>query len=173
MRADTFWKVITVDEADLLGRLIGLLEAHAVRYCVIGGQAVNAYVDPLVSLDLDLMVAAEYLEALGALFPEPFVVRHFPFSLNVTLPGSELHVQFQTDPRYHAFVERAEPRNVLGHLLPVAAIDDVLAGKVWAATNESRRTTKRLKDITDIARILEAYPELRPTVPDAVLDRLL
>jgi hypothetical protein len=97
MRSDTFWKIITVDEADLLGRLIDVLETHAVRYCVIGGQTVNAYVDPLVSLDLDLVVTAEHLDTLEALFPEPFVVRRYPFSLNVSLPSSELRAAVPDD----------------------------------------------------------------------------
>jgi len=173
MRSETFWKIITVDEADLLGWLIDVLEAHSVRYCVIGGQAINAYVDPLVSLDLDLVVAAEHLDGLEALFPEPFVVRRYPFSLNVSLPGSELHVQFQTDARYFAFVDRAKPRTVLGHTLPVAKLEDVLAGKIWTAVNKTRRASKRQKDLADIARILDAYPELRASVPDDVLGRLL
>jgi hypothetical protein len=34
-----------MDRTDLLERLIGLLKSRAVRYCVIGGQAVNAYVE--------------------------------------------------------------------------------------------------------------------------------
>jgi hypothetical protein len=28
-----------------LDELISLLEAHAIRYCVVGGQAVNAYAE--------------------------------------------------------------------------------------------------------------------------------
>ena len=40
-----------MDEADLLGRLVTLFDEQHVAYCVIGGQGVNAYVEPLVSLD--------------------------------------------------------------------------------------------------------------------------
>jgi hypothetical protein len=47
-----------VDEGDLLERVTQLLEDGAVEYCVIGGQAVNAYVEPLVSLDLDVLLEA-------------------------------------------------------------------------------------------------------------------
>ena len=52
MRALEFWKTITVDKSNLLERLIALLDEHRIRYCVIGGQAVNAYVEPVVTLDL-------------------------------------------------------------------------------------------------------------------------
>jgi hypothetical protein len=54
VRAQTFWKTVVADETDFLDRLIALFAEHGVRYCLIGGQAVNAYVEPLVSLDLDI-----------------------------------------------------------------------------------------------------------------------
>jgi hypothetical protein len=70
-------------------------------------------------------------------------------------------------------VERAQPRAVLGVQLPVAALDDVLQGKIWAAMDPSPRASKRQKDLADIARILESYPHLRAAVPDDILKRLV
>lgn len=64
-------------------------------------------------------------------------------------------------------------RDVLGVQLPVARIEDVLQGKVWAVIDETRRPSKRQKDLADIARILEAYPDLRARVPGDVLARLV
>lgn len=173
MQALDFWKAITVDRSNLLERLIGLLSAHNFTYCVIGGQAVNAYADPLVSLDLDLVVAVEQIAQLEAVLPAEFAVRRFPHSLNISLPGSDLRVQIQTDPRYATFPERAAPREVLGLVLPVADIQDVLRGKVWAAQDSTRRPSKRQKDLADIARLIEAYPELRQQVPADILARLI
>jgi hypothetical protein len=49
MQALTFWKTITMDYSNLLENLIDLLKKHDIRFCVIGGQAVNAYAEPLVS----------------------------------------------------------------------------------------------------------------------------
>ena len=57
--------------------------------------------------------------------------------------------------------------------LPVARVEDVLAGKVWAAMDLSRRPSKRQKDLADIARLLEAYPTLRLAVPPEILARLI
>jgi hypothetical protein len=54
MKALSFWKAVTLDKSNLLEEVFALLQVHGVRFCVIGGQAVNAYVGPLVSLDLDL-----------------------------------------------------------------------------------------------------------------------
>ena len=140
---------------------------------MIGGQGVNAYVEPLVSLDLDIVIAVEQLEAVEALLATTFNLQHFPHSLIVSVPGSDLRIQIQTDPRYHDFVERATEQEVLGLVLPVASIEDLLQGKVWAALDPQRRASKRQKDLTDIARLLEADPSLRSRVPAQILDRLL
>lgn len=173
MKALQFWKTVTMDKADFLGKLLRLLEEESIRYCVIGGQAVNAYADPVVSLDLDVVVAADQLAPLEALLRRGFKVRRFANSVNVSLEGSNLRVQIQTDPRYAAFVGRASPREVLGLTLPVAAIEDLLQGKVWAASDTSRRASKRQKDLADIARLIEARPELRDRVPREILDKLI
>jgi hypothetical protein len=173
MRALTFWKTVVRDRADLLERLVALLEEHGIRYCVIGGQAVNAYVEPVVSLDLDLVIATDQLAEVETLLRGHFRFERFPHSLNISAPDSDLRAQVQTDPRYATFVERAEVRDVLGLRLPVAAVEDLLQGKVWAVTDETRRPSKRQKDLADIARLLEAYPELRERVPAEVLDRLM
>jgi predicted nucleotidyltransferase len=172
MQALTFWKTVTMDAANLLETLIEFLRRQGVRFCVIGGQAVNAYVEPLVSLDLDLAVAVESLEDFEKRLAERFIVKRFPHSLNLSLPGSDLRVQIQTDERYRAFVERASERETLGIKLPVASLEDVLQGKIWAALDPERRGSKRQKDLADIARILESYPHLQRNVPAEVLKRL-
>lgn len=172
MRALAFWKTVTADRAGFLDDFVHLLQEEGVRFCVIGGQAVNAYVEPVVSLDLDLVVAADQLEPLALALAERFRVERFPHSVNVSAPGSDVRVQLQTDPRYAAFINGAEPRDVLGLTLPVAGLEDVLQGKLWAAADPSRRPSKRQKDLADIARVLEARPDMRPLVPKDILDRL-
>jgi hypothetical protein len=172
MRAAEFWKAVTMDDANLLEAFVRSLETHRIRYCVIGGQAVNAYVEPLVSLDLDVVVAAEQTAALESLLAEHYRLERFPHSLNVSRTGSDLRIQIQTDPRYAPFVGRASTREILGIRLAVAALDDVLQGKIWAAEDVSRRGSKRQKDLADIARILESFPQLRECVPPSLLARL-
>jgi len=171
VRARTFWKTVVADRPDFLEEVIGLLESHAVSYCVVGGQGVNAYVDPVVSLDL--AIAAREAPRLESLLREHFRVESFPHSLNVSQTGSDLRVQIQTDPRYAEFVDRAERRDVLGLTLPVARVEDVLQGKIWAAGDRARRPSKRQKDLADIARLLESYPRLRDVVPEEILARLI
>ena len=173
MQALQFWKLVTMDKADFIVELIDLLRTEGIKYAVIGGQAVNAYAEPLVSLDLDLAVAIEHLEKVEALLRARFKVQRFPHSLNISQVDSKLRVQVQTDPRYSEFVARAAPRNVLDLTLPVADVRDVLQGKIWAAQDSERRPSKRQKDLADIARLLEAYPELRSMIPDDILSRLV
>jgi hypothetical protein len=172
MQELAFWKAVIVDDSNFLEAFVALLTESRIRYCVIGGQGVNAYVDPLVSLDLDLVVAVEQLESVTWLLTGQFKIERFPHSLNVAVEGSKLRVQIQTDPRYFPFVERARPASVLGLTLPVASIDDILQGKVWAAQDLTRRPSKRRKDLLDIERIVDAYPDLRAEVPPDILDRL-
>lgn len=172
MRAQAFWKAVVADNTNFLDRLIVLFSDQEVRYCLIGGQAVNAYVEPLVSLDLDIVVATEQLSGVKAILREEFRVERFPRSLSVSQPGSDLRVQVQMDPRYASFVDRASVRDVLGIPLPVAAIEDVLQGKVWAATDSTRRPSKRRKDLLDVERIVEAYPHLRDRLPPAILTQI-
>jgi hypothetical protein len=62
---------------------------------------------------------------------------------------------------------------VLGVTLPVAKLEDVLEGKIWAVLDPARRASKRQKDLVDISRILEKYSHLRPAVPEEILARLL
>jgi hypothetical protein len=173
MQAFAFWKTITMDHSNLLENLIGLLKDNGVSFCVIGGQAVNAYAEPLVSLDLDLAVAVDQIDKVDALFEKHFVLKRFPHSLNVTIPDSDVRVQIQTDKRYGEFVERAEMHSVLGMELPVASVEDVLQGKVWAVMDSGRRGSKRQKDLADIARLLENYPQYRSQVPQEILNKLL
>jgi hypothetical protein len=172
MKALTFWKAVTADRSDFLERLLAVLTENEIAFAVIGGEGVNAYAPPLVSLDLYLAVAARDLGKAEEVVRRQFKVERLPFSINVSAPDSELRVQLQTDPRYGDFVDRAEIRVVLGLSLPVAAPSDLLQGKIWAATDMTRRPTKRAKDLLDIARLIEAIPELKSHVPSEVAEKL-
>ena len=173
MQTIDLWKIIAPDYSNLFENLIEILKENDIRFCLIDDQAVNAYAEPLVSLDLDLAVAVDQIDEVEALLEKHFVLKRFPHSLNVTIPNSDVRVQIQTDKRYGPFVERAVPHSVLGLELPVASLEDVLQGKIWAALDSERRGSKRQKDLADIARILENYPQYRSRVPQEILNRLL
>jgi hypothetical protein len=57
--------------------------------------------------------------------------------------------------------------------MKVAALEDVLRGKVWAYMDETRRRSKRQKDLADIMRIIEVFPELAEKLPRTLKEHLL
>lgn len=172
MNGREFANRVTNSQRDFLPTFLNLLAEQDVPFCVIGGLAVNAYAEPVVSLDLDLVVVAHRLDELAELLAQRFTVRRFPHSLNVSGPASDLRIQIQTDPEYQAFIPRAARRAVLGYEVPVAALEDVLQGKVWAFSDPTRRPSKRQKDLADILRLVETHPHLLALLPDPLRERV-
>jgi hypothetical protein len=72
MKTLSFWKTVTMDKADFLEDILALLGDHGIHFCVIGGPGVNAYVEPLVSLDLDLAVAVDQIDQVRNLLISVF-----------------------------------------------------------------------------------------------------
>ena len=95
-------------------------------------------------------------------------VEKFERSVNLTSPKSDLRVQLQTDARYQEFISRSRMKQILGYRMKVATMEDVLQGKVWAYMDEERRKSKRQKDLADIMRLAEAYPELERRIPTGI-----
>jgi len=160
---------VTNSQEDIIQHLLDLLKRLDIEYCVIGGLAVNAYAEPVVSLDLDIVVIADALDVLTKDAKNFFKIETFPHSLNLKSPKSDLRIQIQTDPRYQSFIKRATVKTVMGYKMKVASIEDVLQGKVWAYSDKKKRASKRQKDLADIFRIIEESPRLRKLVPLVIL----
>ena len=142
-------------------------------YCLIGGLAVNAYVEPVYTLDADIVVAAEHLASLiSALEQEGFVIQRHPDWVNAATPDSDLRIQFTTDPRYQDFPSRAVTDKVLGQSVRIASLRDVVQGKLWAYSDPARRLSKRKKDELDLIRLAEAYPELKALYPPLLVRQI-
>lgn len=58
MIAKTFMNAVANGEVDILQLMLEILAETDSEYCVIGGLAVNAYAEPVVSLDLDVVEMA-------------------------------------------------------------------------------------------------------------------
>lgn len=160
--------------------VVEVLRRHGARWCVIGGLAVNTYAEPVYTADLDLVVIADELApVLEELRAANFRIKEFPFSVNAqrrgereVQGGSRLMVQFTRPERYQAFVERASLRKVFGLDVPVAALEDLVRGKLWAWGDPMRRESKRSKDESDLLRLGEAHPEIRGLLPTPLRERL-
>jgi hypothetical protein len=171
MTGKEFLNSLAKGKFDILQQFLAILTETGSRYCVIGGLGVNAYVEPVVSLDVDIVVALHDVEAvLDAAKRHELKVEQFEHSINISSPSSDLRIQIQTDPRYQGFIPRAEVHDVLGYEMKVAALDDVMQGKVWAYMDDTRRRSKRQKDLADILRIIEAFPEHAARLPQSLKD---
>ncbi len=160
-------------KSDIIQVLLDILSKTGSRYCLIGGLAVNAYVEPVVSLDLDVVAANEDLSAIcKAAIECGLKIEQFEHSVNITSKSSDLRIQLQADPRYQRFVSIAQDRSVLGYTMRVARLEDVLQGKVWAYMDKTRRKSKRQKDLADIFRIIEKFPQLESTLPQNIREEL-
>lgn len=172
MTGKEFINRISNSKDDFLQKFLDILEECQASFCVIGGLAVNAYAEPVVSLDLDMIMVAEQLDAIVTTLRQSFTVTEYPNSINISEPDSDLRIQIQTDPRYQTFIERATRKTVLGYDIPVATVEDVLKGKIWAATDKTRRASKRQKDLSDILRLVETKEELISLIPEDLRKQL-
>jgi len=161
-----FYDWQTAGGADDVMRMVDALERAEVAWCAIGGVAVNHWAaEPLVTRDVDVVVAAENVErAIQVLCEVGFVAERHAWSVNLT-GRSSVSIQISTESFYREFPSRAVAADVHGILLRVASLEDTLAGKVQAFADPQRRQSKRLKDLADIARLIEGHPELWAKLP--------
>ncbi len=173
MTGKEFLNSLANGRSDIIQILLDIIAETTSPYCVIGGLAVNAYVEPVVSLDVDIVIAVKDMEATcRAAERRGLKVEQFEHSVNFSSPQSDLRIQLQTDPRYQEFIPRAELKDVLGYKMYVANLDDVLRGKAWAYADQARRRSKRQKDLADILRIIERYPQLKAKLPRSLQEEL-
>ncbi len=168
MTGKEFMNSVANGQVDILQQFLDLLNEMKIDYCVIGGLAVNAYAEPVVSLDLDIVVVADAIEKLIKAAEKMFTVKKFPHSLNLESHLSDLRIQLQTDQRYQHFIGKATSKKVMGYEMKVALLEDVLRGKIWAYSDDQRRKSKRQKDLADIFRLVETYPSLKDILPDSI-----
>ena len=102
MTAVEAYDLTTKGGATDFARVIAACESFG-PYCVIGGLAVNSYVEPVYTLDADIVVIASSLSKLSA------HLREQGFT-----PASQLRIQFTTDERYQEFLARSVEAEVLG-----------------------------------------------------------
>jgi len=80
MTKKEFMNSVINGQENILQQLLDLLNDMKIDYCVIGGLAVNAYVEPVVSLDLDIVVVAEAIDRLIKAVEKAFNIDKFPHS---------------------------------------------------------------------------------------------
>jgi len=169
MTSKQFYDWQTAGGTDDVMRLVDCLERADVSWCAIGGVAVNHWAEqPMVTQDVDLVVASDAVERAVTLLEQAgFQAERFEWSVNFQ-GRSAVSIQLSTEAFYRDFPSRAVPADVHGILLRVASLDDTLRGKIRACSDPARRQSKRIKDLADIARLVEAHPRLWADLPDAL-----
>lgn len=167
MTAKKFYDWQTAGGTDDVMRLVDCLERADIAWCAIGGVAVNHWAaEPMVTRDVDFVVVTEAIERTVQVLEEAgFRSEKFPCSVNFK-GHSKVSLQLSTEDFYRDFPERAVPADVHGILLRVASLEDTLAGKMKAWSDAQRRQSKRIKDLGDIARLIETHPELWDLLTD-------
>lgn len=174
MTAEEAYDLTTHGGATDFARLIAACNLSG-PYCLIGDLAVNCYVEPVYTLDADIVaIAATLPTVLAKLEEQGFKIERHAHSANASAAGSQLRIRFTTDERYQDFPPRAIEAEVLGVRAHVASLDDVTRGKLWAYSDARRRLSKRKKDELDLIRLAERYPRLKAMCPSELqllLDR--
>jgi len=167
MTAKQFYDWQTAGGTDDVMRLVDCLERADVPWCAIGGVAVNHWAaQPMVTQDVDFVVVSDAVNRVVRLLEEVgFQAERFEWSVNFK-GQSTVSLQLSTEEFYREFPFRAVPADVHGILLRVASLDDTLRGKMKAWSEPGRRQSKRIKDLADIARLVEAHPHLWPSLTD-------
>ena len=161
MTAKKFYDWQTVGGTDDVMRLVDCLERADIPWCAIGGVAVNHWAaEPMVTQDVDFVVATDAIEqTVKSLAEAGFQSERFEWSINFR-GKSKVSLQLSTEDFYRDFPARAVPADVHGILLRVASLEDTLKGKIEAWSDSAGRQSKRIKDLGDIARLVETHPHL-------------
>lgn len=167
MTGKQFYDWQTSGGTDDVMRLVDCLERADVAWCAIGGVAVNHWAEQtMVTQDVDFVVVSDAVERTISLLEEAgFSSERFDWSINFK-GHSAVSIQLSTEDFYKDFPSRAVAADVNGILLRVACMEDTLKGKIKAWSEPGQRQSKRLKDLADIARLVEAHPHLRDMLPD-------
>ena len=161
MTGKQFFDWQTSGGTDDVMRLVDCLEKADVAWCAVGGVAVNHWAkEPMVTQDVDFVVAADAVQDTILLL-EKAGFRSERVGRSINFRGrSAVSLQLSTDEFYRQFPSRAVPADVHGILMRVASLEDTLRGKIKAWSDPERRQSKRIKDLADIARLMEAHPQL-------------
>lgn len=161
MTAKQFYDWQTDGGTDDVMRLVDRVERADIPWCAISGVAVNHWAaEPMVTRYVGFVVATEFIDrAIEILTESGFRAERFPWSINFK-GSSQVSLQLSTEEFYREFPSRAVPADAHGILLRVASSEDTLQGKVKAWNNATQRQSKQLKDLGDVARLVEAHPHL-------------
>ena len=151
--------------------MLTVLEAHGVRYVLIGGFAAAIHGSPYVTVDIDVTPSADAanlerlstaLDALNARVrapghPNGLKFNHDAASLargaiwNLTTDHGDLDLTFLPDGTagYDDLARDAEEVEILGVVVPVASLADVVRSKTAAGRDKDRAQLPLLRRLLE------------------------
>jgi len=162
MARDSRYAGDVTEQPDEIGAIAAAAQVFAenrVAYALIGGLAVGIRSGiPRATLDVDFAVAtAVDKEALSAALKDRgfALVGEFAHSINFKHASGE-PVQLAFDPSFDEMIGRAEVIRFGDLDLPVVTKEDLISMKRRSSSDPSRRKSKALRDLADIA-LLEGH----------------
>jgi hypothetical protein len=173
MTAKQFFDWQTAGGTNDVVRFVEALEEADIPWCTISGVAVNHCArEPMVTQDVDFVVAIGAVEnAIAALEKAGFCAEKFEWSVNFG-GTSKVALQLSTEEFYREFPLRGVAADVHGIPIRVASLEDTLRGKIKAWSDAEKRRSKQIKDLADIARLVEAHPRLWDELSDELKNEL-
>lgn len=173
MTEKQFFDWQTSGGTDDVMRLVDCLERADIDWCAIGGVAVNHWAEePMVTQDVDFVVTTDAIEKTVKLLEDAgFKSERFEWSINFQ-GRSKISLQVSTEDFYQEFPSRSVAADIHGILMRVASLEDTLSGKIKAWRTTDRRQSKRIKDLADIARLVESHPHLWSDLAEDVKQQL-
>ncbi len=167
MTEKQFYDWQTLGGTDDVMRFVNALDKDKISWCAINDLSVNYWAtEQVVTQDVDFVVAADSVDqAEKALTEAGFRAETFDWSINFK-GSSKVAIQLTTEDMYRDFASRGIAADVHGILMRVASLDDTMQGKIRAWSDPTRRQSKRLKDLADIARLVESHPQLWESLSD-------
>ena len=171
MTPKKFYDWQTSGGTDDVMQMVDALERNEITWCAIGGIAVNFWAkEPMVTQDVDIVVVTDLIEKSVLILEKAgFRSNRLEWSINF-VGNSKVSIQISTENFYREFPSRSVPADVFGILMRVASLQDTLKGKIEAWKDPKRRQSTKIKDLADIARLIESHPELWDILPLVLKD---
>lgn len=147
------------------------------KFCLIGGLAVNCYVEPVYSMDVDFAVSVcdtgkllHSFEEAGFHVGERTYSARFscPESMCQIRPGCLARIRIDNESRMKEFPLRADNREIFGEIIPVACLDDLVQERSWFLECPDLDIVSSKKAGLDLIRISMKYPEYLPKMPEEI-----
>ncbi len=160
--------------AEDVSRLVSALQEREISWCMIrrtrceplGGRAD-------ATADADLVIASEEIEAAAEALRElGFAEKRFEWGSIHFKGDSKFSIQIRTEEMYLNYPFSIYSGQCSRNLDARSFLGRHASWKSYCLHRSSKNRTKKLKDIFDIGRLLDAHPALVTKLPDEIIHKI-